>query len=111
MKGKGKEKTKRRIRNEKEKRKNRKRKSNKITRKNMSKNKKQNKKRNKKKEKKQKNKKVKYSRQETINFSSCVDIMKNFTSRIKKAFNVERQAKRIETFKTITEKKILKVFT
>ena len=64
---------------------------------------------NKKKGKKQKNKKVKHARQETINFSSCVDIMKNFTSRIKKASNVERQAKRIETFKNITEKKILKV--
>ena len=35
--------------------------------------------------------------------------MKKFASRIKKAANIERQVKRIEAFKKINEKKVLKV--
>ena len=46
---------------------------------------------------------------ESFNFSSCVDVMKIFASRIKKAANIERQAKRIEAFKKIIDKKKTKV--
>ena len=48
-------------------------------------------------------------KQENTNFSSCVDVMKKFASRIKRAANIERQVKRIESFKKINEKKVLKV--
>ena len=53
--------------------------------------------------------KIKDWKQENTNFSSCVDVMKKFASRIRKAANLERQAKRIESFKKINEKKVLKV--
>ena len=48
-------------------------------------------------------------KQENTNFSSCVDVMKKFTSRIKRAANIERQVKRIESSQKINEKKDLKV--
>ena len=48
-------------------------------------------------------------KQENTNFSSCVDVMKKFASRIKRAANIERQVRRIESFKKINEKKVLKV--
>ena len=47
---------------------------------------------------------MKNERQET-NFSSCVGNMKNFASRINRAGNIKRQAKRIESFKTIIDQK------
>ena len=34
---------------------------------------------------------------ENTDFSSCVDLMKKFASRIKRAANIERQVKRIES--------------
>ena len=52
---------------------------------------------------------VKIWEEENIDFSSCVDVMKKFASRIKKAANIERQVKRVESFQKINEKKVLKV--
>ena len=46
---------------------------------------------------------------ESVNFSSCVDVMKSFASRIKKAGNIDRRAKRIEAFKKINDQKKMKV--
>ena len=44
------------------------------------------------------------------NCSNCVEVNLKFVSRIKKAANLERQAKRIEAFKKIVEKKTSKVY-
>ena len=53
--------------------------------------------------------KSKALRQDEINFSNCVDAMKSFASRIKRAGNLNRQAKRIESFKNTSDNKLLKV--
>ena len=43
------------------------------------------------------------------NFTLCVETMKSFASRLKKAGNMKRQAERIESFMKINEAKMEKV--
>ena len=42
-------------------------------------------------------------------YFSCFDAIKKFVSRMKKASNLVRQAKRIESFRKITQNKLAKV--
>ena len=42
-------------------------------------------------------------------YFNCVNDIKTFVSRIKKASNLDRQAKRIEAFRIIANKKMAKV--